>query len=62
MAEKIEVNPLQAGAAFGTAQSLSVKVASGGEIVNREGNVKGRQGQGCRLLFHDTGAVLPRLA
>src|SRR5882757_7499999 len=49
MAEEIEVDPLRGAAALRATQGGSVKSASGVEVVDREGNMKGGQAH-CGLL------------
>ena len=46
VAEEIEVDPFIRAAAFGAAEQAAVEVARGGEIVDRKGEVEGRQQSG----------------
>ena len=48
MTPQIEINPVIGASPFGTAEQLAVETAGGGEIVNREGKVKGRK---CHRAF-----------
>ncbi len=54
MAEEIEVDPFGAAAAFRAAEGLAVEVARGMEVVDRESNVEGGQGQGSTSLRNHT--------
>jgi hypothetical protein len=48
MAVEIEVDPMVRAPALGAAEKLAVEATRGGEIVDRKGEVEGRQAHGQR--------------
>ena len=49
MAVQVEIDPLLGAAAFRAAEQLAVEAARGGKIVDREGEVEGRQAHALSL-------------
>lgn len=49
--EEIEIDPLRGTPAFRTAQCRSIELTSGFEVVNRKGDVKGRQRHVFTFIF-----------
>jgi hypothetical protein len=47
---EIEVDPMLGAAALGASEQLAIEAARGREIVNRKGEVKGRQGHRAARL------------
>ena len=47
VAEEIEIHPVRVGAAFGATQQAAIEGPRFVEIVNGEGEVKGRQAHDC---------------
>ena len=58
MAEEVEVDPLVSGASFGAAESLAIEGASGVEVIDRKGNVEGREGGGHPSILVQPGYAL----
>ena len=60
MTEEVEFEPVRGAAAFGTARGPSIKSTCSVEVVNRDGNRKGRQRHGCLLapIIRCRGGVL----
>ena len=50
VAVEIEVDPVLGAAPFGAAQQLAVEAARGGQIVDRKGEMEGRQGHAFELF------------
>ena len=51
VAVEIEIDPMLGASAFGAAEQLAVEAARRGEVIDRKGEVEGRQAHAASLLI-----------